>query len=109
MFVKQDTTSTRAIASALRDADAAIARLIREDGIDLLVDRHGYTLGGRLGILASRPAPVQVHYMSFPGTLGYDDVIDPRELRNALLRGLALAEGRTSGPFRPVRSRGVRP
>ena len=36
-------------------------------------------------------------------------VIDPRELRNALLRGLALAEGRRSGPFRPVRSRGVRP
>ena len=28
MFVKQDTTSTRAIASALRDADAAIARAI---------------------------------------------------------------------------------
>ena len=53
-------------------ADDAVARLIREDAIDLLVDRHGYTLGGRLGILASRPAPVQVHYMSFPGTLGYD-------------------------------------
>ena len=71
-------------------ADAAIARLIREDGIDLLVDRHGYTLGGRLGILASRPAPVQVHYMSFPGTLGYDaldhviadaEVIPPGEER----------------------------
>src|SRR5437762_1949569 len=55
-------------------ADAAIARLIREDGIDLLVDRHGYTLGGRLGILASRPAPVQVHYMSFPGTLGFEAI-----------------------------------
>jgi protein O-GlcNAc transferase len=54
--------------------DAQIARLIREDGIDLLVDRHGYTLGDRQGILASRPAPVQVHYMSFPGTLGYDAI-----------------------------------
>jgi protein O-GlcNAc transferase len=54
--------------------DAEVARTIRADGIDLLVERHGYTLGGRLGILASRPAPVQVHYMSFPGTLGYDAI-----------------------------------
>jgi predicted O-linked N-acetylglucosamine transferase (SPINDLY family) len=51
--------------------DAEAARMIRDDGIDILVDRHGYTLGGRLSILASRPAPVQIHYMSFPGTLGY--------------------------------------
>ena len=54
--------------------DAEVARMIRDDGIDILVDRHGYTFGGRLSILASRPAPVQVHYMSFPGTLGYDAI-----------------------------------
>ena len=33
--------------------------------------------------------------------LSYDDVIDPRELRNALLAGLSLAEGRESAPRRP--------
>jgi predicted O-linked N-acetylglucosamine transferase (SPINDLY family) len=54
--------------------DAEVARMIGNDGIDILVDRHGYTLGGRLSILASRPAPVQIHYMSFPGTLGYDAI-----------------------------------
>jgi predicted O-linked N-acetylglucosamine transferase (SPINDLY family) len=71
---------------SLSDADAA--SVIRNDAIDILIERHGYTLGGRLGILASRPAPVQLHYMSFPGSLGYDaidgviadvEVIPPRD------------------------------
>ncbi len=67
-----------AFGTAWRDvhgaSDAEAATIIRDDGIDLLVDRKGHTRGGRLGILASRPAPVQLHYMSFPGTLGYDAV-----------------------------------
>jgi acetyl-CoA carboxylase carboxyltransferase component len=33
--------------------------------------------------------------------LAYDDVIDPRNLRNALLAGLALAEGRLTTPRAP--------
>ncbi|HEY2864945.1 MAG TPA: tetratricopeptide repeat protein [Casimicrobiaceae bacterium] len=55
-------------------SDDDIARTIRGDGIDLLIERKGHTYGGRLGILGSRPAPIQIHYMSFPGTLGYDAV-----------------------------------
>jgi protein O-GlcNAc transferase len=64
--------------SAWRDvqgaSDAEAARIICDDGLDVLIDRKGHTHGGRLAILASRPAPVQLHYMSFPGTLGYDAV-----------------------------------
>ncbi|HQR03230.1 MAG: acetyl-CoA carboxylase carboxyltransferase subunit [Proteobacteria bacterium] len=41
--------------------------------------------------------------------LGYDDVIDPRQLRNALLHGLELARGRTGSPCGPVRSQGILP
>ena len=55
-------------------SDVDLSAVIRGDGIDLLIDRKGHTRGGRVGILASRPASVQLHYMSFPGTLGYDAV-----------------------------------
>lgn len=41
--------------------------------------------------------------------MGYDDVIDPRDLRNALLRGLRLIEGRRSQPVEPVRLLGITP
>ncbi len=57
---------------ALSDDD--VARTIRDDEIDLLIERKGHTHGARMGILAQRPAPVQIHYMSFPGTIGYDAV-----------------------------------
>ncbi len=40
--------------------------------------------------------------------LAYDDVIDPRDLRDALLAGLTLAEGRRTAPRTP-RLRGILP
>ncbi len=54
--------------------DTEVATLIRNDGIDILIDRQGHILGSRLAILAQRPAPVQLHYMSFPGTIGWDGI-----------------------------------
>ncbi|HZB72486.1 MAG TPA: carboxyl transferase domain-containing protein [Acidimicrobiales bacterium] len=42
-------------------------------------------------------------------TMGYDDVVDPAELRNALLAALRLASARLTGPVEPVASTGVRP
>ncbi|CAB3778668.1 tetratricopeptide repeat protein [Pararobbsia alpina] len=52
--------------TALTDADAA-AR-IANDELDLLFDLKGHTGWGRLGIMAYRPAPVQVAYLGFPGS-----------------------------------------
>jgi acetyl-CoA carboxylase carboxyltransferase component len=40
--------------------------------------------------------------------MGFDDVIDPRDLRDALIQGLKLTAGRT-GPFEPVRTGGITP
>jgi len=42
-------------------------------------------------------------------SLGYDEVIDPRELRNALIGALETASGRLSEPPTPVTQRGVLP
>lgn len=46
------------------------ARQIYGDRVDILVDLKGHTRGARLGILASRPAPIQAHYLGYPGTTG---------------------------------------
>ena len=59
-------------------SDEAAARCIREREIDVLVDLSGYTLNGRPGILAYRPAPVQANWLGNPGTMGaecYDYII----------------------------------
>ena len=57
----------------LRDRDpVAIADVIRHDAIDILVDLKGHTEGASPVVLARRPAPIQVHYLGYPGTLGGD-------------------------------------
>jgi protein O-GlcNAc transferase len=54
--------------AAFSHADAA--RRIHADGIDVLVDLVGGAGNGRLEILALRPAPVQVHFLGYPATVG---------------------------------------
>jgi len=51
--------------------DEAAAR-IHADKIDILVELKGYTKGARTGIAARRPAPIQVSFIGFPGTMGAD-------------------------------------
>lgn len=51
---------------------AEAAQKIHDDGIDILIDLKGYTGEGRMQIAAYRPAPVQVSYLGYPGTLGVD-------------------------------------
>jgi protein O-GlcNAc transferase len=48
--------------------------VIAADNLDVLGDLKVPTHGARLGNLARWPAPVQIRYLGYPGTLGYDGV-----------------------------------
>ena len=89
---------TRSVARGcerLRDASRLgsrdLARLIRDDGIDVLVDLMGYSHQGRPSVLALRPAPLQLHYLGYPASTGapfVDGIVADRWLiPEALERG----------------------
>ena len=49
-----------------------IAKRIRDEEIDVLIDLNGVTRNARTEIFARRPAPIQVNYLGYPGTMGAD-------------------------------------
>ena len=53
-------------------SDYDVAKLVHELQVDIAVDLMGYTRDARPRILAHRPAPIQVNYLGFPGTMGAD-------------------------------------
>lgn len=58
-FIDLKTQSDRQAAQTIADLD-----------LDILIDLKGYTEGARTEILGYRPAPIQVNYIGFPGTMG---------------------------------------
>jgi predicted O-linked N-acetylglucosamine transferase (SPINDLY family) len=52
--------------------DEESARTIESLRVDILIDLMGHTQFARPGVLALRPAPIQAHYLAFPGTTGAD-------------------------------------
>lgn len=51
-------------------SDIEIALLIQTLEVDILVDLMGFTKGCRTSVFGHRPAPIQVNYLGFPGTMG---------------------------------------
>jgi protein O-GlcNAc transferase len=50
--------------------DLEIANQIRDDEIDVLIDMGGYTTYTKPRVMALKPAPVQIHYLGNPMSMG---------------------------------------
>ena len=51
-------------------SDEQAARRIADDKIDILVDLNGYTKDARTKVFALRPAPINVNWFGYPGSMG---------------------------------------
>ena len=75
-----DKSETRARIEAALDrfidvrekTDDEVAAIVRDMEVDIAVDLNGFTGDPRTRILARRPAPIQVNYLGYPGTMGVD-------------------------------------
>jgi predicted O-linked N-acetylglucosamine transferase (SPINDLY family) len=72
------TARLRSLADVWRDitgySDEQVARLVRQDRIDILVDLTMHMARNRLLVFARKPAPVQVSWLAYPGTSGLSTV-----------------------------------
>lgn len=68
------------------DDDATTSKIF-QDGIHILVDLNGYTKDAKTKVFSRRPAPININWFGYPGTMGSpyhhyiiaDDVIIPQE------------------------------
>ena len=71
-------------------SDKEIAILAKENKIDIAIEFNGFMKDGRVGILAYRPAPIQINFLAYPGTMGApfydyiiaDKIVIPNEQKN---------------------------
>jgi len=52
--------------------DAEVAALIADKGVHIIIDLNGHTLGAWPAVLAMRPAPIQINYLGYIGSMGAD-------------------------------------
>ncbi|GAB2255170.1 hypothetical protein Droror1_Dr00008948 [Drosera rotundifolia] len=66
-----------------------VASIVREDKVDILVELTGHTANNKLGMMACRPAPIQVTWIGYPNTTGLpaidyritDALADPPDMK----------------------------
>ena len=54
--------------------DVRLAAMVRNDGVDILVDLAGHTWGHRLLAFARKPAPVQASWIGYIDTTGLSSI-----------------------------------
>ena len=57
-----------------QDSDDDLVDMIRQDGIDILIDVSGHYDGNRLTLFGQRPAPIQVSFPNYPCTTGCSSI-----------------------------------
>jgi len=90
-----------------------LARTVTQHGVDVLVNLNGYTTGHCTEMFAMRPAPVQVSYFGFPGTMGApfmdyliaDRTVVPERDARSRLFGCRTATSRETGTSASPRRR----
>jgi protein O-GlcNAc transferase len=55
-------------------SDQNVAKLVREDRIDILVDLTMHMPQGRPLLFARKPAPLQIAWLAYPGTMGMEAI-----------------------------------
>ena len=53
-----------------RKSDEEVAKLLQDIQVDIAIDLKGHTQDSRFEIFEYRPAPIQVSYLGYPGTIG---------------------------------------
>lgn len=104
-FIDEYTRQAQACADHWREAahqsDAVLRQMIIDDRIDVLVDLAGHTATHRLGVFATRPAPVQMSYLGYPHSTGLpcidvmlaDAVVAPPEHAHMFTENLVRVSG----------------
>jgi protein O-GlcNAc transferase len=80
-FGQRVTRAFEHFADVAAQPSETIARRIAGDGIEVLIDLNGYTTHSKSELFALKPAPVQLSWLGYLGTLGapwYDYVLTDR-------------------------------
>jgi predicted O-linked N-acetylglucosamine transferase (SPINDLY family) len=90
-------------------SDDELANVIRQDGIDILVDLSGHTAHNRLLVFARKPAPVQVSMVGYMQTTGLsamdyritDEGLDPSGVSDPFNTETLVRLPAGAAPFQP--------